>query len=359
VVAISGLFLQTILLYPGAFHVSEDTATCLALEPETIRQAFRWSCPTASLAALSSSKLEAFKRATCSTPESFWRCQYYSGESVVLNGTAWNRHSLASLAHPNYGLFETQNLYPSSFSFSGESLDFELPFTFVSYGKRQAKGEKTVRALGVKEGHFKSVSYQNVSRIFDEDELARISRDIWPDSQTFLQKCKRPDHYILATLNFFEIFREIIEMDDEEFLIWEDDTLPVYNFGRKWSVIKTQLDLLKRRGDRYDIVWLSSCCKLTSRGYDKERATRNLFPAQRGRCLSAILITKDCVRKILSHGASRTSVVLKWRGMYPEKFHLPIDLLLDALRPELDLKFFYVEPPIAFEESKSKETFEC
>jgi GR25 family glycosyltransferase involved in LPS biosynthesis len=123
------------------------------------------------------------------------------------------------------------------------------------------------------------------------------------------------------------VYKKILQENHKLCLILEDDAVLTNDFLDSLNKLKSEIV-------DFDLVFLSTCCNLTS----TPPLNKKISPSTTTRCTAGYLIYSECISKILASS---------------KKFFLPIDWHLNYLQPICNLTFGWCEPPIITQGSET------
>jgi GR25 family glycosyltransferase involved in LPS biosynthesis len=159
----------------------------------------------------------------------------------------------------------------------------------------------------------------------DYDNLTQLYPKILDIMPQFDRKMSKPE--ISLCLKHIEAFRDAIDNNYQNIVVFEDDIILVENFNDKLQSYMNQLP------NDYDILWIGTCCDLHSTSQDGI----NIYTAYSSRCTHAYLISNSGCRKMIS--------ALKY-------LNSPIDWYFNFVIKNLNLKNYWAEPDLSRQELK-------
>ena len=138
---------------------------------------------------------------------------------------------------------------------------------------------------------------------------------------------------ISLLLKHYHIILDLYNSDNSYALVLEDDVVFCDNF----------LDELKNcfvdLPDDWDLVWVGTCCDLHS----KYVPGKKIYPEKSSRCTHAYMISKKCSEKIINHLDEITEAIDHTYNFFIQK---------------LNLNNYWLEPPLAIQNSNYKTTIQ-
>jgi GR25 family glycosyltransferase involved in LPS biosynthesis len=127
---------------------------------------------------------------------------------------------------------------------------------------------------------------------------------------------------ISVSIKHFEIYQKMIDQNLENCLILEDDAVITENFIDKLGLILDELQHLD-----YDFCFISSGCNLISNNVNEQK---KLYESNSTRTVSGYIVKNKNLNRIIK----------------TIPFYGAIDWHLNWIKDELNLKFYWAEPPI-------------
>lgn len=127
---------------------------------------------------------------------------------------------------------------------------------------------------------------------------------------------------ISVSIKHFEIYQKMVEQKLENCLIFEDDAVITENFKENLKSILNELENLD-----FDFCFLSSGCNLHSNNIIEQK---KLYESDSTRTVSGYIVKNKNLSKILE----------------TVPFYGAIDWHLNWIKEELNLKFYWAEPPL-------------
>lgn len=154
------------------------------------------------------------------------------------------------------------------------------------------------------------------------DNLTKEYPKILDTMNMFNRKMSKSE--ISLCLKHLEVFRDVVENDYKNVVVFEDDIILVDDFDVKLNQYMKQLP------QDYDIYWIGSCCDL----HAPSQPDFHVYPAQSSRCTHAYMISNQGCRKMLT---------------LVNYLNFPIDWYFNFVIKNLNLKNYWAEPPLSIQ----------
>ncbi|KXS09611.1 hypothetical protein M427DRAFT_38667 [Gonapodya prolifera JEL478] len=144
----------------------------------------------------------------------------------------------------------------------------------------------------------------------------------------------------LASITPFDVFEKLVNHPTMKHSMYlETDAVPVHGLQRKLASIMRQLEAV---APDWDVVFLGTCHGLEHKEVRQEMmVSPNLASVPRARCFNAVLISKECARKVLEYGAR-------------DDLPFSVDDKFDELIKRIPLRSLWAQHPLFYEESKQE-----
>lgn len=129
------------------------------------------------------------------------------------------------------------------------------------------------------------------------------------------------------------VIEEMVKHQYDSALILEDDAILVSNFTTKFNLYKKQLP------EDWDLLWVGTCCDI----HAPYQRGSNIYEGPRSRCCHAYLVSLQCAKKIHD-------------DMY--SIDMPIDWYFNTLIKKHELRNYWAEPPLSFQNKTFKTTLQ-
>ena len=149
---------------------------------------------------------------------------------------------------------------------------------------------------------------------------------------------------MLSTLTAFRFLEQLASSTAPYGLYLEDDARPVIQFWDKFAVFMQHMEA---RDPDWEMAYLGTCLGIHGQlTMPHDDPYHHAMPQPNTRCFNAVLVRASAAKRILDRGS------ITWE-------YVPIDHLLNQVIVQLQLKNYWAQPPLFYEESKAAAIFDC
>jgi GR25 family glycosyltransferase involved in LPS biosynthesis len=168
--------------------------------------------------------------------------------------------------------------------------------------------------------------------VLDEVELTKSFPFLYSDKNG--QKLSKAE--ISLVMKHYFAFKDTVEKNYENVVVFEDDIILVDDFDKKLS------DYINQLPEDYDILWIGTCCNLH---VPQTNSNLNVYLNRHGsRCTHAYVISKQGCQKLLD---------------FFHTIYQPIDWYFNTSVRTLNMNNYWAEPPLSTQDLSFNSAIDC